>query len=276
MRKIHLVPNMITAFALCCGLFVIFKSNMLDPFTSVYQFMQASVLLLLLAALADVLDGAVARIMHAESEFGVMFDSLADAVSFGIAPSVLLLKSLSLEQGTGLSFFAVIGCMLFSLCGILRLVRYNVKAAEAKGDVALMAAQKKHFTGLPIPAGALAAVSLNLLLVSPFVQRWCPVTETARVIILSSAMIVLGFFMVSHWKFPSLKVLHFRVPSFYLVFATVLIALFILYGIFYFFPLILAMASWGYVGLGWVLSIIRLIAGSKSKTLEDFEPEDEE
>ncbi len=276
MRKIHLVPNGITAFALCCGLFVIFKANMLDPTAGAYQFMHASAMLLLLAAFADLLDGAVARVMHAESEFGVMFDSLADAVSFGVAPSVLMLKSLSLEQGTGLSFFAVIGAMLFSLCGILRLVRYNVKAAEAKGDVVLMAAQKKHFTGLPIPAGALAAVSLNLLLTEPLLDKWLPLTETSKVVILSCAMIVLGFFMVSHWKFPSLKVLHFRVPSFYLVFSTVLLALFILYGIFYFFSLILAVVCWGYVGLGWVLSIIRLIAGSKSKTLEDFEPEEEE
>ena len=82
--------------------------------------------------------------------------------------------------------------------------------------------------------------------------------------------------MVSRWKFPSLKVLHFRLASFYLVFLTVLLALFVLYGIFYFFPVILVVITWGYIVLGWVLSIIRLIAGKKSKTLEDFEPEQED
>ncbi len=276
MRKINLVPNMITAFSLACGLFVIFKLNIVEPGTNTYQLLHSSVVLLLLAGIADLLDGAVARAMNAESEFGVMFDSLADAVSFGVAPSVLMLKNLSLEQGTGLSFFAVIGAMLFSLCGILRLVRFNVKTAESKGNAALMADQKKNFTGLPIPAAALAAVSMNLLLASPLMDKFFPITEECKAILLTVVMIVLGFFMVSRWKFPSLKVLHFRMSSFYLVFLTAVLALFVLYGIFYFLPVILAVMTWGYIVLGWVLSIIRLIAGKKSKTLEDFEPEQED
>ncbi len=276
MRKVNIVPNMITALGLACGMFVIFKVNMVEPGAGTYQMLHASALLLLLAALADLLDGAIARAIHAESEFGFMFDSLADAISFGVAPSVLLLKNLSLEQGTGISFFAVVGAMLFSLCGTLRLVRFNVKVTEAKGNADLQAAQKKHFTGLPIPAAALAAVSANLLLASPFGERMFPLTEKWKAIVLIGIMVVLGYFMVSRWKFPSLKMLHFRVPSFQLVFFTVIIAIFILYGIFYFFPVILATITWGYVVLGWVLSIIRLVAGKKSKTLEDFEPDQEE
>ncbi|MBX9924265.1 MAG: CDP-alcohol phosphatidyltransferase family protein [Rhabdochlamydiaceae bacterium] len=273
MRKIHLIPNMITAFGLACGLFVIFKLNMVEPGFSTYEVLYSSVVLLLLAAFADLLDGAIARIMNAESEFGFMFDSLADAISFGVAPSILMLKNLSLEQGSGLSFFAVIGAMLFSLCGVLRLVRFNVKVSEAKGKTHILADQKKHFTGLPIPAAALAAVSLNLLLESPFVMIHYPTSPEAKAIILTIAMVVLGFFMISRWKFPSLKVLHFRLPSFHLVLLTVILALFILYGIFYFFSVILMVITWGYIVLGWILSIIRLIAGKKSKTLEDFEPD---
>lgn len=276
MRKINLVPNMITAFGLSCGLFVIFKANMVEPGAGSYQLMHAAVVLLLLAGLADLLDGAVARAMHAESEFGFMFDSLSDAVSFGVAPSVLLFKGLSLEQGTGLSVFVVIGAMLFSLCGVLRLVRFNVKTVEAKGNAGLMADQKKHFTGLPIPSAALGAVSINLLLASSFAEQYLPWAVKWKAIILTCVMIILGFFMVSNWKFPSLKVLHFRVASFHLVFVTAIVALLVLYGIFYFFPVMLALICWGYIVLGWVLSIIRLIAGKKSKTLEDFEPDEEE
>jgi CDP-diacylglycerol--serine O-phosphatidyltransferase len=212
--------------------------------------------------------------MHAESEFGFMFDSLADAVSFGVAPSVLLLKNLSLEQGTGLSFFAVIGAMLYSICGVLRLVRFNVKVSEAKGDAKAEAAQKKHFTGLPIPSGAIAAVSANLFFASPFFEKiFGPLDSDYKAVILTCLMIILGFFMVSRWKFPSMKVLHFRVPSFQLVFFTVIIAIFVLYGMLHFFPIVLLLLSWSYIVLAWVLSIIRLIAGKKSKTLEDFEPE---
>lgn len=276
MRQVYLVPNIITAFGLACGLFVIFKVNMVEPGSGTYQVLYTSALLLLVAALADVFDGAVARMFHAESEFGCMFDSLADAISFGVAPSVLLLKSLSLEQGTGLSFFAVIGAMLFSIAGVLRLVRFNVKAAEAKADPHMAAAQKKHFTGLPIPAGAIAAVSANLFFASPFGEKLCPMSESTHAIVLTSLMIILSFFMVSRWKFPSVKALHFRVPSFQLVFFTVIFAIFVLYGILYFFPLILAIVTWSYVVLAWILSIIRLIAGKKSKTLEDFEPDQED
>ena len=101
-------------------------------------------------------------------------------------------------------------------------------------------------------------------------------SQETKAIFLSSIMIVLGYFMVSRWKFPSSKALHFRVPSFQLVFLTVILAVFIIYGVLYFFPLMLAVIMWCYVVLAWILSLIRLIAGKKSKTLEDFEPDQEE
>lgn len=264
---------MITAFGLACGLFVIFKVTMIEPGSGNYEVILTSTLLLVVAAIADFMDGALARILHAESEFGVLFDSLADAVSFGVAPSVLLLKSLSLEQGTALSFFAMAGCMVYSLCAVLRLVRFNVRAAEAKGNAQLQAAQKKHFTGLPIDGAAAAAVSANLLLLYPLALKWFPIGLEERSIIMASLMIVLGYFMVCRLKFPSLKVLHFKLPSFHLAFSTVILAVLFLYGIIHFFPLILAGFAWFYVILALVLAVIRVIAGKKSKTLEDFEPE---
>jgi len=273
MKRVYLVPNIITAFSLACGLFVIFKINMLEPGSGDYDVVQKSVFLLLIAAFADFIDGALARAIHAESEFGFVFDSLADAVSFGVAPSVLLLKTLSLEQGTVLSFFCATGAMVYSLCGVLRLVRFNVKTTEAKGNAELQAAQKHHFTGLPIPAAAAAAVSLNLFFLSPFVQQWIHISTEARAIGLASVMILLGYLMVCRLKFPSLKVLHFRIPSFHLAFLTVVTAVFVLYGILYFFAEILALIAWSYIVLALILSIIRLIAGKKSKTLEEFEPE---
>ena len=276
MRKVNLVPNIVTAFSLACGLFVIFKINMLEPGSGDYEVVLTSAVLLLLAAIADFMDGALARALRAESEFGFVFDSMADAVSFGVAPSVLLLKTLSLEQGTFLSFFAATGCMVYSLSGILRLVRFNVKSAEAKGSVELMAAQKKHFTGLPIPAAAWAAVSANLLLLSPQIQKWFSIHSTDRAIALTIVMIFIGYLMVSRLKFPSLKVLHFRVPSFHLAFLTVVMAVLFLYGILYFFAIVFAVIAWLYVIISLILSLIRVIAGKKSKTLEEFEPEPEE
>lgn len=273
MKRVYLVPNIVTAFALACGLFVIFKINMVEPGSGDYEVVQTSAFLLLLAALADFMDGALARAIHAESEFGFVFDTLSDAITFGVAPSVLLLKTLSLEQGSFLSFFGATGAMIFSLCGVLRLVRFNVKAAEAKGNIELQEAQKKHFTGLPIPAAAAAAVSANLFFLSPLLQSWLDITVTQRAILLSCVMIFIGYLMVCRLKFPSLKMLNLRIPSFHLAFLTVVLVVFLLYGILYFFAFVLAFAAWSYIILGLVFSLIRLIAGKKSKTLEDFEPE---
>lgn len=272
MRKIFIVPNVITAFGLASGLFVIFKVNMLEPGMGTYKSLLTSTLLLLFAAFADWVDGAIARVMHAESEFGFLFDSLSDAVTFGVAPSVLMLKSLSLEQGTPLSFFAVIGAMVFSICGILRLVRFNVTMAAVKRLPKHRAKKYRHFIGLPIPAAALAVVSINLLFAYPRFQNWFPVTEVQQTLIMTGVMLVLGYFMLSHFKFPSAKFLHFRVPSFSLVFFAVLLAFFFLYGILYFFPITLASVIWFYILVGWGITAIRLIVGKKSKTLKDFEP----
>ena len=273
MKRIYLVPSIVTAFSLACGLFVIFKINMLEPGSGDYEVVQTSAFLLLVAAFADFIDGALARAIHAESEFGFIFDSLADAVSFGVAPAVLMLKVLSLQQGTWLSFLSATGAMIYSLCGILRLVRFSAKAIEARGNVELEAAQKKHFTGLPIPAGAAAAVSANLLFLSPMMERWIHFSKSDLAIALTCVMVFLGYLMVCRLKFPSLKMLHFRLPSFHLAFLTVIVAVFVLYGILYFFAVMLAFAAWSYVAVGLVFSLIRLIAGKKSKTLEDFEPE---
>lgn len=235
MKRVYLVPNIITAFGLACGLFVIFKINMVEPGSGDYEVVRTSAILLLVAALADFIDGALARAIHAESEFGFVFDTLADAVSFGVAPSVLMLKTLTLEQGSFLSFFGATGAMVYSLCGVLRLVRFNVKATEAKGNLELQAAQKKNFTGLPIPAAAAAAVSANLFFLSPLLNRWVDFSNHDRAITLSCIMIVLGYLMVCRLKFPSMKVLHLKIPSFHLAFLAVVVAVFVLYGILYFF-----------------------------------------
>lgn len=273
MKRVYLVPNMITAFGLACGLFVIFKINMIEPGFGDYDVVRTSAILLLVAALADFIDGALARAIHAESEFGFVFDSLADAISFGVAPSVLMLKTLSLEQGSFLSFFCATGAMVYSLCGVLRLVRFSVKATEAKGNRELQTDQKKHFTGLPIPAAAAAAVSANLFFLSPFVRNWVEFANSDRAVFLASVMIFLGYMMVCRLKFPSLKVLHFKIPSFHLAFLTVVMAVFVLYGILYFFAEMLAFFSWSYLIVALILSLIRFAAGKKSKTLEEFEPE---
>lgn len=275
-KKVQLLPNVITAFALSCGLFVIFKMNMIEAGKANLHVLTATAGILLLAAFADLLDGAVARAMKAESDFGGFFDSLADAITFGVGPSVIILKSLSLSPGTDQSYFLTTAAMVFSVCGVLRLVRFNVLSSQAKEDLELAAANKKNFTGLPIPAAAMAAVSLNLLLISEELKDLLILSEATREWILFGSLVILGYLMISRWKFLSLKTLHIKVKSFQVVFLTVLAAVFIFYGILHHFPVVFFCVSWLYILIALTLSFIRLISGRKLKTLEDFEPEPEE
>lgn len=273
MKKIPVLPNIITAFALTCGLFVIFKTSMLPLGQAQTPFLSVTAGILLLAALADVMDGAVARILKSESFFGGFFDSLADAVSFGVAPSVIVLKTLSIPAGTFFSFLMTFAAMIYTVSGVLRLVRFNVMALQPKEE---QSSGQKHFTGLPIPAAAAALVSLNLFLVSDEMESLSTLSEDNRGMILFFSMVVLGYFMISRWKFFSLKTLHIRVASFRMVFLTVIVAVLLFYGILNHFPVTFLILSWGYIFLAWILSIVRVIAGRRNQALEDFEPEKEE
>jgi CDP-diacylglycerol---serine O-phosphatidyltransferase len=276
MKKVYVLPNVITAFGLSCGLFVIFKMCMTGNGEASLEVLTATAGILLLAALADLLDGAVARAIKAESEFGGIFDSLADAISFGVAPAVIVLKSLSIPFGTDLSFLVTTAAMVYCVCGVLRLVRFNVTNQRIKEDKELVDANKKNFTGLPIPAAAGAAVSGNLFLFSNEFKSLFSISDSTRAWIMFFELIILGYFMISRWKFPSLKTLHIRVASFQLVFLTAISAIFIFYGILHHFALVFFLLSWAYLIIAWILSIIRVISGRKSKTLEDFEPEPDE
>jgi CDP-diacylglycerol--serine O-phosphatidyltransferase len=276
MKRVHLLPNVITAFGLSCGLFVIFKMTMIGLGEASVTVLTSTAGILLLAVFADLLDGWTARVIKAESDFGGFFDSLADAITFGVGPSVIVLKTFSMEPGTELSFLLTTSVMVYSVCGVLRLVRFNVASLTAKGDDELHEAHKKNFTGLPIPGAAAAAVSANLFFISDEFRRFASFGDEARAWILFGIMISLGYLMVCRLKFPSLKSLRLRVTSFRLVFLTVVTAVIIFYGIMHHFAVVFFIFSWFYIFVALILSFIRILSGKRSKTLEDFEPEPED
>lgn len=270
-RTAKIVPNMITAFGLMCGLFIIFKTNMIEVGGSTFEAVQIAAILLILAAIADLLDGAAARAFHAITPFGCVFDSMADAVTFGVAPSVVMLKSLSIQPGTFLSFIATCGAMTFSICGILRLVRYNT---EPPAEL-LEPGKMQHFTGMPIPSAAMASLSFNLLLISPSFLAFFTISDVERTWLLSTVMVLIGYLMICRWKFPSLKALRFRLPSFQFLFFAVIIAVFIFFGLIYHFPVVFFGMVWSYLLIAVCLSGYRIIAGRRNRILEEFEPETE-
>ncbi|MHB8846004.1 MAG: CDP-diacylglycerol--serine O-phosphatidyltransferase [Nitrospirota bacterium] len=135
MRKgIYLLPNIITLSSMFAGFYSIIASFNSDYERAAWAIMIASVF--------DVLDGWVARMTHTTSKFGIEIDSLSDAISFGVAPGVLV-YSWSLQSFGKVGW---LGAFFMVACAALRLARFNVQMGSE---------EKKHFTGLPSPAAAL-------------------------------------------------------------------------------------------------------------------------
>ncbi|MCH9703373.1 MAG: CDP-alcohol phosphatidyltransferase family protein [Chlamydiae bacterium] len=246
MKRFNLIPNVITAFGLSCGLFVIYKVFLDDVGDNLFFFIQSGAIILFVAALADVADGAVARLLKNESEFGGQFDSLSDAVTFGVAPPLLVLRSLySPAMSASMQMFLTIAAMIFTLCGVLRLVRYNISAQQACKKE-LVQHKKVYFKGLPIPAAAALIVSTALVMLSPLFESHIGWGHQVRAWVMVAVMLFTGYFMLSPLPFPGLKSLQMRVPSFFLVFAFGIFAVLLLWGLLDHFAVAGFFLTWGY------------------------------
>ena len=142
-RGIFLLPALLTTANLFCGFFAM-------VLTAQQHYTEAA-LAIFVAMVMDVLDGRVARLMKATSQFGLEFDSLADVVSFGVAPAFMLYAFALSTLGRA----AWLGGFLFVICGALRLARFNVITGTS---------DRRWFVGLPIPAAAAVAASAVILL----------------------------------------------------------------------------------------------------------------
>lgn len=151
----RLLPNALTMLGLCAGLTAI-------RFALEGQW-NTAILLIAGAALLDTLDGRMARMMGGTSEFGGQLDSLVDAIAFGVAP-VMMVYVWSLQTAGGIGW--TIG-LLFPVCCVLRLARFNVTSAEEnRPDWAA-----GFFSGIPAPAGA-GMVLLPLILFAETGWDW--------------------------------------------------------------------------------------------------------
>ena len=200
----RLLPNIITLSALCSGLTAIrFALN--GDFRS-------AVLAIIAAAFLDALDGRVARRLNATSRFGAEFDSLSDAISFGVAPAFLMYLSTMSTAGT----FGWVMTLMFPICSALRLARFNVGIyAEEKPPVWAGA----YFTGVPAPAGALLVIMPLMLSLSPDIDwPWLRHPVTGAVFLVG-----IGALMIS--RVPSWSLKRGRIPGPWVVPTLVLVAL---------------------------------------------------
>lgn len=176
------IPNSITSLNLLCGCLACiaaFHCNETMCGTALKGF-QCAFILIGLAAVADFCDGLVARALHAVSNIGAELDSLADLVSFGIAPAMVL-YNMMMCQGAG--HWALVA-LLLPVFGALRLARYNVDPTQ--GTV---------FTGLPIPANAIFWIGFTAWYATHAIPLW----------IVLALIVVLALLMVCRLRMFSLK-----------------------------------------------------------------------
>ena len=180
-RGIVLLPSLLTTGNLFCGFFALLL-------TVEGRYTDAS-LAIFVAMIMDLLDGRVARLMKATSQFGVEFDSLADVVSFCVAPAFLV-YSYALKD---LSRPAWFGVFLFVICGALRLARFNVQTGTV---------DRRYFVGLSTPAAAGVVAASVLLLGDGPPARWTQIS-------LAAAAGILALLMVSTFRYWSFKEVDF-------------------------------------------------------------------
>lgn len=209
-RGIYLLPSLLTIGNILCGFYAVINSakgyRLLDN-SDPASFQQAAHLFdnasraIGYAVLLDGLDGRIARMTGATSEFGVELDSIADVLSFGIAPA-LLAYTWGYGSTPGLERLAWAVSFIFLICGALRLARFNVQARAPRfsSPGATPKLDKRYFVGLPIPAAAgLIAATVHFFpdpaLVSGQAEGW-------MLLIMVAALSTL---MVSTLKYTSFK-----------------------------------------------------------------------
>ncbi len=184
-KGIYLLPNLFTTASLFAGF-----AGILWAVEGRFQW---AALAILVSCVCDGLDGKVARMTRASSEFGVQFDSLADLVCFGVNPALLVY----LWQTSVYGRLGMVSSFLFVACGALRLARFNVLAARGGGQ-----RPKKFFVGLPIPAAACVLATLVLFSAS---YVGTGLAQTGLPPLCLVLMYLLSLLMISRVRYASFK-----------------------------------------------------------------------
>jgi len=174
-RTVFILPSIFTVGNIFCGYYAII-STMHANYDQAAQAIG-------IAFILDALDGKIARLTNSATDFGVQLDSLADVISFGIAPSILAFFWALANVDHRLGWIAA---FTFAICGAMRLARFNIQSGNLK-----------HFVGLPIPAGG-----GTIAAIIHFVQQ--PPGRIGAAILVA-IVFMLSFLMISTFKYSSLK-----------------------------------------------------------------------
>ena len=209
-RGVYLLPSILTTFGLFCGFYAVIAS--------IKGSFEIAAMSIFFAMLWDALDGRVARMTNTQSAFGAEYDSMADLISFGVAPAILVYQwALS-----GMGKIGWMAAFVYAACAALRLARFNTQVSTA---------DKRYFQGLPSPAAAAVLAGMIGL------YEWLPgqgyelgLSTTSENTIGWLIAVVSGILMVSNVRYHSFKEVDFKSrSSFRLVLLAALIILVIAY-----------------------------------------------
>lgn len=266
--KIFFLPNLMTACNLACGFFavlMIFKGQIEvqkvsgDGVLAAKQYYEISreyyqyaILLIFGSCLFDLLDGRLARLGGQDSPFGQEFDSLADIISFGMAPAMLLSRAVLFPLGN--VGWAI--ALIYLVCGAMRLARFNCLASMPKKPGA-----SSDFRGIPIPMAAGFIASLTFLIIDLYkndheVGPWKYV--------LAAVMLFLSWLMISDVRYPSFKTVDWKTRGSLSTIVVALVLIFVTIRFRYIMPVVLfsSYLLYGFIR-PWISQRLR-------KEIEDF------
>ena len=206
-KGMYILPSLFTTANLAAGYYAILQvmhGSVSEPWHFDFAAKEIG-----FAVLFDGLDGRIARMTQTSSDFGRELDSLADVITFGVAPALLaymwgfhMLPPMSPEFRIKISQFGAVASFLFLVAGASRLARFNISANPQPSNPGKP--DKKYFVGMPIPAGAgvIAAVVHRAL--------GEPLTMGPESIVWIAMVLTVSYLMVSTWRFYSFKDIHFN------------------------------------------------------------------
>jgi CDP-diacylglycerol--serine O-phosphatidyltransferase len=207
-EKKYLAPNAITAANMLLG-YISITMSIKGNFTQAAWF-------IVLAMVCDGLDGQTARRLEAYSEFGKEFDSFCDAISFGLAPSILAYSLLNIYSN--ITHIIIPISFIYALCGVMRLVKFNIVTTASD--------EKDDFSGMPIPTGA--AIVCSYYLFSHYLFGKLVYVEIFQIVTIISAILMVSTIPFKTpdktFKFIPKKL---RIPFFIVVIATIKYSLFV-------------------------------------------------
>jgi CDP-diacylglycerol--serine O-phosphatidyltransferase len=204
----YILPSLFTTANIAAGFYAILQT--VHGSTGEAWHMDFAAMAIIFGIVLDGLDGRVARMTGADSDFGKELDSLADVITFGVAPALLawmwgfhlLPTSIQPEIRVKIMQLGSVACFVFLMAGASRLARFNITSNPQPSNPGRP--DKKYFVGMPIPAGAgVIAACVHFSAGVPIASWWTAATWLMMVI-------VVGYLMVSTWRFYSFKDIDFR------------------------------------------------------------------